>query len=75
MTMVEEVLEQAQWDQEEQRIHPFFFRLDQIIGELKNKYLELCKEKEIELLVEECEIRIMIFSETESVLVKSGAVW
>lgn len=56
MTMVEEVLEQAQWDQEEQRIHPFFFRLDQIIGELKNKYLELCKEKEIELLVGECEI-------------------
>lgn len=56
LTVVEDVLEQAEWEQEEQRIHPFFFRLDQITGEIKDKYSALCEEKNIEFIVEESEI-------------------
>ena len=45
MTMVEEVLEQAQWDQEEQRIHPFFFRLDQIDRRVKEQVFGALQRK------------------------------
>lgn len=56
MTTVEEVLTQAKFEHEEQMLHMFPFQLRGVVAELMREYMVICRKKNINFTMKNCEI-------------------